>query len=70
MAIQKPERPQASPPQLFPNPQQPETRGAVTEVIVPIIASIAGAYATHKLNQRKPKTALKESDSLRRGFAT
>jgi hypothetical protein len=55
MAIQKPERPQVSPPQLFPHPEQPETRGAVTDVIVPIVASIAGAYATHKVNQRKPK---------------
>jgi hypothetical protein len=55
MAIQKYERPQATPPRLFPNPEQPETRGAVTDVIVPIVASIAGAYATHKLNQRKPK---------------
>jgi hypothetical protein len=33
----------------------PETRGIVTDVVVPIVAPIAGAYATHKLSNRKPK---------------
>jgi hypothetical protein len=32
-----------------------EIRGVVTDVVVPIVVPIAGAYATHKLSNRKPK---------------
>jgi hypothetical protein len=54
MENQKPERPRSGRPRPL-RPGQPQTKGIVTDVIVPLAAPTVGAYAAHKLGQRKPK---------------